>query len=1106
MSRRVFISSICSVIAVAVIMIAAMMVFLLTDLISFNKIELKIVSSSATAEYTGRPLMSEEWTLVSGELEEGHELDVSVMGVQTLVGASENYLEAKVFDEDGNDVTDRYAIEYETGLLKVIQRPIVIEASSATKKYDGEPLYSPDIVPPTALNYGHSVVPVVEGSRTEIGESPNRVTSATILDAHKNDVTKYYSITYLDGTLTVEEGDDLPPEEENGSKAPFLINTNTSGALYLKTKSYATYHGNSWGPATEYSELMLDFASAFYLAPKAAEYGGAVPACLQIKSNCDVYVLPYYVHEGDESVQRGDAVVTGDISLPYTVYYFTDMTAAKLPKMLKEYELAYREFVKAQYLPTMDQSTQSFMQSIINTHSANFKNADGLVDIAAVAEYVKGVGTLTQDYDKSLDASGNMAVEFFVRKEGTAKHFATAATMLYRALGVPARYTEGYAGIVGTENTEIEVYEDRAHAWVEVYLDGIGWICVDPTGTLRSMETSTGEDFPGSGEGDEDVPPIHGGLPENYGKADEGDEEDGPRGGGLDGNIGGGGPKEPAQDMFLIESSYGGTIYLKTESFGDYDVRNAKFLKAIEYDRYITAADRSAYYLVPYGLENAGKTLRTLTIEPKAGIFALPYYTFYGGGIQKSDTLMIGDATVSSYTAQYYSWQGTSAASVQLPTEYRDFEAAYAQFVKEQYLTIDDETRAFMNGIIAKKGFKTSDSTLINAVAAYIRGAAKYNLDYDRKLDEEANVIIAFLDKETYGYGEGICSHYAAAATMLYRALGIPARFTVGFMAQNVKANEPTLVTNLDAHAWVEVYLEGLGWVNVEVTGSDDDEDDKLEGGEFTVQPVDRAERYEDGKVLSPSGLLTGLEKLTANGYTYDATVSGVLTSPGKIRTRVTELLIISPKGELVYQESTGLGKDKFFFTYKEGTLHLYLDILQFTSVGDKETKVYDGVALETDSSKITMIGGTLADGQAVLTATGSITDVGTISSTFEVVIMKGGVDCTDHYKIERTYGTLTVTARDITVKAGSETRKYNGKPLTCNEIEYDPDDLAKGDEIVAYVVKPANEKPPISPGSKTSNVLEVGSVRIENADGKDVTHNYNIECESGLLTVLENK
>ncbi|MCH5258883.1 MAG: transglutaminase domain-containing protein [Lachnospiraceae bacterium] len=102
-------------------------------------------------------------------------------------------------------------------------------------------------------------------------------------------------------------------------------------------------------------------------------------------------------------------------------------------------------------------------------------------------------------------------------KRGYCAHFASAATMLFRQMGVHARYAEGYAFsylnvvesgelVEGAEYSdyykgyspigetaliEIEIPDAYAHAWVEIYVDGQGWIVVDPTPAQTSEEETT---------------------------------------------------------------------------------------------------------------------------------------------------------------------------------------------------------------------------------------------------------------------------------------------------------------------------------------------------------------------------------------------------------------------------------------------------------------------------------------------------------------------------------------------------------------------------------------------------------------------------------------
>ncbi|KPQ30191.1 MAG: transglutaminase-like protein [Marinobacter excellens HL-55] len=67
----------------------------------------------------------------------------------------------------------------------------------------------------------------------------------------------------------------------------------------------------------------------------------------------------------------------------------------------------------------------------------------------------------------------------------------------------------------------------------------------------------------------------------------------------------------------------------------------------------------------------------------------------------------------------------------------------------------------------------------------------------------------------------GFCAHYAGAATFVFRAAGIPSRVVIGYQGGDAGAgDEYLIVRQYDAHAWVEVWLEGRGWVRVDPTAA----------------------------------------------------------------------------------------------------------------------------------------------------------------------------------------------------------------------------------------------------------------------------------------------
>ena len=82
---------------------------------------------------------------------------------------------------------------------------------------------------------------------------------------------------------------------------------------------------------------------------------------------------------------------------------------------------------------------------------------------------------------------GEDPIEYFLTRsgEGNAMLYAATAVEAFRAHGIPARYAEGYyvseQALAGSRGGTVSVQGENAHAWVEVYFDGIGWLPVDVT-------------------------------------------------------------------------------------------------------------------------------------------------------------------------------------------------------------------------------------------------------------------------------------------------------------------------------------------------------------------------------------------------------------------------------------------------------------------------------------------------------------------------------------------------------------------------------------------------------------------------------------------------
>lgn len=102
----------------------------------------------------------------------------------------------------------------------------------------------------------------------------------------------------------------------------------------------------------------------------------------------------------------------------------------------------------------------------------------------------------------------------------------------------------------------------------------------------------------------------------------------------------------------------------------------------------------------------------------------------------------------------------------------------------------------------------------VKAIEKYLNDNYRYTLeppDTPKNRD--------FVDYFLFDSKKGYCTYFASAMSILTRSLGIPARYVEGYMMPSKKNSQGNyIVTNEQAHAWVEVYFEGFGWVPFEAT------------------------------------------------------------------------------------------------------------------------------------------------------------------------------------------------------------------------------------------------------------------------------------------------
>lgn len=179
---------------------------------------------------------------------------------------------------------------------------------------------------------------------------------------------------------------------------------------------------------------------------------------------------------------------------------------------------------------------------------------------------------------------------------------------------------------------------------------------------------------------------------------------------------------------------------------------------------------------------------------------------------------------------------------------------------------------------------------------------------------------------------------------------------------------------------------------------------------------------------------------------------------------------------------------------YLTGTQKVTINRRPVTLTSATAEKVYDGTPLTDGTVTVSEMGFAQGEG-ADYSVTGSQLHKGFSANAFTYTLHENTLE--ENYLIKTVPGTLTVTARPLTITAGSASKQYDGTPLARNS--YTSEGLAAGDAIQIVTV--------------TGTITYTGSVPnvpsdavIHNGAGEDVTGDYEITYNNGTLTITVNE
>lgn len=286
----------------------------------------------------------------------------------------------------------------------------------------------------------------------------------------------------------------------------------------------------------------------------------------------------------------------------------------------------------------------------------------------------------------------------------------------------------------------------------------------------------------------------------------------------------------------------------------DYETDLVVQMTPYTYDRIFLKSFTGIEY-VPYAnrwTSMADLTLYDASATPEADALK-DYYEGKGKGSSKG-VMTINPIGVNDFYYPYYT-ENTQIEGVTYTVEFyprldeNESVIVLSDYGGEPYTELDlyvpPENEKAIKELCKSIEWSSSDEGKVYDLQAYFQENIPYTIRPGKTPKNEDFVNYFLMDNR-----KGYCTHYASTAVLVFRYMGIPARYVEGYAVDYNQFEDAELVegtkyedyykgysevgetallqlnvTDADAHAWVEIYITGKGWIPVEVTPAGETEE-----------------------------------------------------------------------------------------------------------------------------------------------------------------------------------------------------------------------------------------------------------------------------------------
>ena len=387
------------------------------------------------------------------------------------------------------------------------------------------------------------------------------------------------------------------------------------------------------------------------------------------------------------------------------------------------------------------------------------------------------------------------------------------------------------------------------------------------------------------------------------------------------------------------------TQYL--ESGGQYGLKGKMLVENVD-------ANPGYLYLPYYTTRTSLNALSSSNGETASTEYSIDNHVITGesptGGTQTYEFYPI----VSQINDLTYPSQDVYANSFSSTSDEASYLASYKDYCYNTYTYVPENLITPIKKIIDKIGYGSNTQEKVSLVEQYFVDNYSYSMSPGTTPYRE-DFIEYFLTSQNQGY----CAHFASAATMILRYMGVPARYVEGYVipATAISNAESTgeqysdymtgtspigetgvikvEITDASAHAWVEIYSDGFGWIPVEMTPPSTEDSNDTSGfwDAFTTL-------FSASQTDSQSGTQTMDVPQSSDGDAFDDFMASTEHVGGPLLLLFVLLLLFYP---LRYTIVKVLGYIKMKQAYKKGQYSIvasYYYHKLFVSLHQKDKKL----------------------------------------------------------------------------------------------------------------------------------------------------------------------